>query len=170
MIIAGRKAVHTPLRRPTRITALTPIGAEAERPARGAAMISDLWGTSPPFPYLSSPADVPRWMSHLYAVNTKEEPRAAVRVVLWTIDAILGEKNGPEILDGILASVDVARVSSGTIVALIRGTHRAHELLRSRWEFLWRARGRLLALGKASTVAGISDLVELGDDDGAASP
>lgn len=161
-----RRSAFAPPRRAVNVCSLTPVAGEPELPRRGEVGVHDLWGASPAYPHVSDVADVTRWLAHLYAASASGEPRRAVSIVLWTIDTVLQERGGLDVLDAILARVDVGCVTSGVIVALVRGTHHTGARLPSRRAFLVRARGRLLSLGKRALVEGNTELVDLesGDD------
>lgn len=161
MIVVDRRRVHAPPRRGVVVKALDPITKEHEYPPRGDVVVHDLWGPSPPYPALSSVSDVPRWLAHLVEVCSSREHRKASAIVLWTIDTILQDRGGAEVLDTILADVDVEGITSGAVVALVRGTHHTRGRLPSRRNFLLRARARLIALGKNGLVSGNPDLADL---------
>lgn len=168
MTVAESRRMHAPPRRTTAVRRLDPIVEEPEHRGRGSVIVHDLWGASPAYPHLTDVGVVARWLAHLYAVSEGSELRKAGAIVLWTIDSVLRERDGVEVLDAILAGVNVERITSGAVIALVRGTHHTGDRLRSRREFLLRARARLLALGRISLIERNSDLAELGPDDHAA--
>lgn len=146
-----------------------PLGREQQPPPRVETTVVNLWAGRPPYPTIYDERDVPQYLAHLYELVATEHQREAARVVLWTIDDVLGQPQGLAILEAMLNTVDVERLSAGPIVSFVSGSHRTARLLPPRLEFLQRARRRLLALGERDVVRMMKSLAALGDVDGSAS-